>query len=100
MGKTNKSFKSDTNPAMSFISQESIEAVDGKPAGKATNPKGKKKTAPEGYKPNPEYIETKSKRVQLLVQPSVYKAVQDKAKKLGVSTNEAINIALREYTER
>lgn len=99
MGKTGKSFKSDTNPAMSFISQESIEAVDGKPAG-TTTPTGNKKKAPAGYKPNPEYIETKSKRVQLLVQPSVYKAVQDKAKKLGVSTNEAINEALREYTER
>ena len=55
------------------------------------------KKAPEGYKPNPEYIETKSKRVQLLVQPSVYEAVKAKAKGLGISINEAINEALREY---
>lgn len=61
---------------------------------------GGKKKAPEGYKPNPEYIETKSKRVQLLVQPSVYEAVKAKAKARGISTNEAINEALREYTER
>lgn len=93
-----KSFKSDTNPAMSFISKESIEAVDGKPEG-ATTPTGTGK-APAGYKPNPEYIETKSKRVQLLVQPSVYEAVKARAKAEGISTNEAINEALREYTER
>lgn len=91
MAKTGKSFKG--NPAMSFISQESIDKVDGKPA-KTT---GK---APEGYKLNPEYIETKSKRVQLLVQPSVYEEVKAKAKAKGISTNEAINEALREYTER
>lgn len=94
-----KSFKSDTNPAMSFISQESIDKVDGAEEG-ATTPTGGKKKAPEGYKPNPEYIETKSKRVQLLVQPSVYEAVKAKAKARGISTNEAINEALREYTER
>lgn len=94
-----KSFKSDTNPAMSFISQESIDKVDGTEEG-ATTPTGGKKKAPEGYKPNPEYIETKSKRVQLLVQPSVYEAVKAKAKARGISTNEAINEALIEYTER
>lgn len=98
MAKSSKSFKSDTNPAMSFISQESIDKVDGKQEG-ATTPTGGKK-APEGYKPNPEFIETKSKRVQLLVQPSVYEAVKAKAKANGISTNEAINEALREYTER
>lgn len=97
MGK--KDFTTGTNPAMSFISQESIDKVDKPTKGKKpATPKGKKK--PEGYKPNPEYIETKSRRVQLLVQPSVYVAVKAKAKAEGVSTNEAINTALREYTER
>lgn len=110
-----KDFK--TNPAMNFISPESIEAVDGKTE-KATTPKGNKPdvakagkpaerkrskktaSAPAGYKPNPEYIETKSKRVQLLVQPSIYEAVKAKAKAEGISANEAINEALREYVER
>ena len=86
------------NPAMSFISPESIEAVDGKK--KQKKPAKKKSKAPEGYKPNPEYIETKSKRVQILVQPSVHEAVKAKAKAEGISTNEAINEALREYVER
>ena len=52
-----------------------------------------------GYKSNPEYVETKSKRVQLLVQPSLYEAVKAKAKAEGISTNEAIGEALRKYTE-
>ena len=91
-----KTFLNRENPAMNFISQASIDAVEGKPA---TTPKGTKKT-PAGYKANPEYIETKSKRVQLLVQPSIYEAVKRKAQDEGISTNEAINEALREYVER
>lgn len=95
-----KSFKG-TSPAMSFISPETIEKVDGKkaPAQKKTAPAKGKKTAPAGYKPNPEYVETKSKRVQLLVQPSLYEAIKAKAKAEGISTNEAIGEALRKYTE-
>ena len=94
-----KSFKRDTNPTMNFISQESIDKVDRKKEG-TTTPTGGKKKAPEGYKPNPKYIETKSKRVQLLVQPSVYESVKAKAKAEGISTNEAINEAIRAYIER
>lgn len=95
MGKNTKSFTKENNPAMSFISQESIDKVDGKEKKGKASPK-----APEGYKLNPEYIETKSKRVQILIQPSIHEAVKAKAKAEGISTNEAINIALREYTER
>lgn len=115
MGK-NKDFKAKSNPTMSFIGTGDKE--EKKPATKTIKVEQKieKKTeptrivieekstgtakAPEGYKPNPEYIETKSKRVQLLIQPSIHEAVKAKAKAKGISTNEAINEALREYTER
>ena len=90
-----KDFK---NPVMNFISPESIEKVDGKPAGSEPAPAGKK--APEGYKLNPEFIELKSRRVQILIQPSVHEAIKAKAKAEGISTNEAINEALRLYVER
>ena len=96
-----KDFKS--NPAMTFISQESIDKVDGKKkeeSKKKTRTSTKARKTPAKYKPNPEYIETKSKRVQVLLQPSVHEAVKAKAKAEGISTNEAINIALKEYTER
>lgn len=91
-----KDFK--TNPAMSFISAESIEKVDGKQKPATSSLKGKA-TAPAGYKVNPEYIETKSRRVQILIQPSVYEAVKEKAKAEGISVNEAINTALKIYSQ-
>ena len=84
-----------TNPAMTFISQESIAKVDG-----LTAPDQREKKTPAGYKPNPEYIETKSRRVQVLIQPSVHEAIKAKAQKAGISVNEAINTALKEYVER
>ena len=84
-----KDFKS--TPAMSFISQESIEAVEG---GTST-PTGK---APEGYKPNPAFIETKSKRVQVLIQPSLHREAKAVAEELGISLNDFIHRAIQEAT--
>jgi len=89
-----KDFKG--NPAMSFISQESIDKVDGKPEG-TTSPTGTRK-APAGYKPNPEFIETKSKRVQILVQPSLHREAKAVADKLGISLNDFIHRAIQEAT--
>ncbi len=105
-----KSFKR-SEPALAFISEASEEkATSRPPKAKSTpktapkSPKAKPSTkdrerAPEGYKLAPQYIETKSKRVQLLIQPSVYEAVKAKASSLGISTNEAISEALKAYTE-
>lgn len=89
-----KDFKG--NPAMSFISQESIDKVDGKPEG-TTSPTSTRK-APAGYKPNPEFIETKSKRVQILVQPSLHREAKAGADKLGISLNDFIHRAIQEAT--
>ena len=41
--------------------------------------------------------ETKSKRVNLLIKPSVYAAVQEKCHDRGVSVNEAINALLESW---
>jgi len=93
-----KDFKtSKASPALSFISPESIEEVEGK---REPLPKVERKTPPAGYKLNPEYIETKSKRVQILIQPSLHEAIKAKAEEEGISTNEAINQAIKEYVER
>lgn len=43
--------------------------------------------------------EPRSKRVNLLVQPSVYKEAQKKCKKLGISVNECINQFLTNWIE-
>lgn len=108
-----KSFKR-SEPALAFISGAEEEKrppkakSTSKPATKkATAPNSPKakpstkdgKRAPEGYRLSPEYIESKTRRVQLLVQPSLYEAVKAKASSLGISTNEAISEALRQYTE-
>ena len=84
----------DKNPAMNFISQASIDAVDGKPAGTSA---GRIK-APEGYKPNPLFIETKSKRVQILIQPSLHREAKAVSEDLGISLNDFICRAIQEAT--
>lgn len=90
---TKKSFK--TNPALSFISQESIDKVERTEIKPAT-PVAKK--PPEGYKYNPEYIETKSRRVQSLIQPTLYNDAKAVSSELGLSFNEFLNKALHEAT--
>jgi len=79
-----KSFKSDINPAMQFISQtQETEPVQ------TNNP-------PEGYKRNPVYIEIKSRRLQILLQPSLYAKLRDKAISEGKSINELIHSTLED----
>lgn len=103
---TKKNFKR-SEPALAFISGASEEKATPRPPKKKTSPKSPKSKpttkdregAPEGYKLAPQYIETKSKRVQLLIQPSLYEAVKAKASSLGISINEAISEALKAYTE-
>lgn len=53
--------------------------------------------APEGYKLNPLYIETRSKRIHALLPPSLVESIKERAEKRGVSMNEIINEALSEY---
>ena len=43
--------------------------------------------------------ETKSKRVQLLVKPSVFQSISDIADEEGISVNELINIVLERIVE-
>ncbi len=87
--------KSFRNTSMNFISQDSVNKVDGTPAPARTS----KTSTPAGFKLNPEFIETKSKRVQVLLQPSVYEAVKARAQAENISVNEAINTALKEYVK-
>lgn len=55
--------------------------------------------APEGYKLNPAFIETKSKRVQLLLQPSVHEAIKKIATDEGTSFNDYVSALLKEHAE-
>ena len=98
-----KSF-TDANPAMAFIStakeqedfaltqptKEELEAkLDPEPLNKVSNGVPMKK--------NPEFIETKSKRVQMLMQPSLYNSIKERAEKEGVSVNEMMHEILKTH---
>lgn len=92
--------REDSNPAMAFISEESIEAVDGK--GEDTAPALKAPTGekpPKGFKVNPLYVETKSKRLQLVVQPSLYERIKAASDAAGLSVNEFCHRVLDKATE-
>lgn len=92
-----KTFKD--NPAMQFISEQ-------KPATEQNKLEEKTVTmglptyvqAPEGYKLNPIYVETKSKRAQFVFQPSVYARVKEAAKREGLSVNEYVHRTLDNAT--
>jgi len=83
----NKTFKPNLepmNPAMQFITAPVTETVTEQKQGKP----------PEGFKANPLYIETKSRRLQLLVQPSIHEKMKMKATAAGVSVNEFVHSIL------
>lgn len=61
--------------------------------------KAKTSRVPKGYKLNNLYIETKSKKLQVLARPSTIKEIQKIAKKNKLSTNELINRILDEFVE-
>ena len=83
-----KSFKD--NPAFQFIS-EVDKKEDVKPEIKP-EPK-------EGYKLNPLYIKTKTRRLQLIVKPSVYEKIKAKSMKQKLSVNEYIHQLLEKDIE-
>lgn len=86
-----KNFK---DPTMTFISQDSIDKVD-KP--EETTPQAKGTTKPPaGYKFNRAFIETKSKRIHISMQPSLRKKAQETADGLGISVNDFIHRAVHE----
>lgn len=86
-----KDFKSE-NPAMAFISKKSQDMEE-------KHLKVDEEKPPKGYKMDPKYVETKSKRVGILIQPSVFERLKEFAYEKRISVNEAINEAVRQYIE-
>ena len=82
------------NPAMQFIST-APKTEPPKPVAPASG----REPAPEGFRLNPMYIEKKSRRLQLLLQPSIYDAVKRRAEGEGVSVNDLINTILEDATK-
>lgn len=91
-----KSFKN--NPTMQFLStaEEIEDEKEVTTTQKTTAPIGK---PPEGYKLNPLYVETKKRRLQLVLKPSLYEKVKSGASKQGLSVNEYVHRILEEATK-
>ena len=90
------------NPAMQFISAGAPAPAqpEPQPRGSRTAPRETPREAPPaGYRMNPLYIENKTRRVQLLLKPSIYEAVKARAEAEGVSVNELINVILETATQ-
>lgn len=107
---TKKSFKD--NPALQFITSAGNEAeqisvtlteLENEPQTLTITPQKAEREeigkAPAGYKLNPMYIETKSKRLQLVLQPSLLARVKERAKSNGLSVNEYVHRILDEATK-
>jgi len=76
-----KSFKADINPTMQFISAQPEATLSAS-------------AAPDGFRINPLYVETKSRRLQLLVQPSLHQKLKARATAEGKSVNELVHSIL------
>lgn len=86
---TKKNFKKPENPALNIISQGAPSAAG-----------SQEDSAPQGYKPNPRYIEKKSKRVNLLMQPTTVARAKAAAASLNISMNEFINKTVKAELNR
>lgn len=98
-----KSF-TDANPAMAFIStaKEQEDFALTQPTKEELEAKSNQDTVNNvsngvPMKKNPEYVETKSKRVQMLMQPSLYNSIKEEAEKEGVSVNEMMHEILKTH---
>jgi len=86
-----KSFIEQDNPAMRFISQPAAEEEQ-EQGQEEDLPRASE--VPKGFKPDRRFIETKSRRLQLLVQPSLHEALKARAKEEGRSVNELVHSIL------
>lgn len=88
-----KNFKTALNPAAQFIS---IPEAQEEPRLSAAPERLRASQAPEGYKVNPAYIEKKTRRLQLLMRPSLYDKLKSRAEAEGQSVNEMIDTLLED----
>lgn len=90
-----KSFKD--NPALRFISMPPEPAIQQPSPPHAPGPS---ESMLPPMKPNPLYIETKSRRLNLLVQPSLHERIKKLAARRDTSVNDIIHQILLEYADR
>lgn len=92
-----KDFRQIANPALQFISNQPDEA---EPKTAPESVPERPAAAPDGYKANPLYIETRSRRAQIMLQPSIYSRAKAAADQQGISFNEFVNNAIENELNR
>ncbi len=80
--------------------QQATPTPPAKPKRRAPRRTTKRKKTPPPMKPDPNLVETRSKRVQVLMQPSVYDVISDLAYEDDVSVNEVIHNILKDFTDK
>lgn len=88
-----KTFKNELNPALQFISTSANEENQKQESQNIIS-------IPVPMKRNPLYIETKSKRIQLLIQPSLYSKLKEISEQKGTSLNDLIHTILEKSTRK
>ena len=86
-----KSFINDIDPLDTLIQGNKAPEEAAKETPQATDPTEKPAAPPAGYKYNPLYVETRSKRVQYLLTPSTVAKLKAKATAQGRSVNDLVN---------
>lgn len=76
------------NPALQFISAQTEQEEQPQ--------QNRAAKVPQGYKQNPVYIEKKTRRLQLLMQPSLYNKLKKRAQNNGCSVNDTLHVILAE----
>ena len=83
----------ESNPALQFITGSQTDAAQ--PSADAAIITPAQTEVPAGYKLNPMFLEVKSKRVQLIMQPSLFERTKEAADRKGISLNEYVHRALK-----
>lgn len=90
------------SPAKQFIStgkdEQAASTAADKP-GRRVFKERETPEAPEGFYVNPMFIERKTRRIQLVLKPSVYDRAKAMAEAKGLSFNEYVHRALEEVTQ-
>ena len=88
------------NPTAQFISTPEEEPAQAEPVPEASEPPKPRKTYPRRNRRNYNPPETRSRRLQLLIKPSLYETVAAEAEAEGCSVNELINQILSDALTR
>ncbi len=83
------------NPALQFLSTSQVEETETQ-NNNIVREENENEYPQSQYKLNPLYIEKKTRRVQLLMQPSIHAKAVEQAKKEGISLNEFIHKAIED----